>query len=136
MKNKFGSEIWRTTKLGGFGYFIRYCDCPLNCKGKFYLSKDELLMLIKKTDVYLPLKEILWERFIRTVRIPKLSFVVEWRHIEELKKIPLAREDQILALHRSGLTQEQIGSKFGLTRQRICQILTQAKANRGLEKYA
>jgi RNA polymerase sigma factor (sigma-70 family) len=45
------------------------------------------------------------------------------RMLEGLK----ARDKRIVALYASGLTQEEIGAKVGVTKGRICQILSEVK---------
>lgn len=47
------------------------------------------------------------------------------RMLEGLK----ARDKQIVALYASGLTYDEIGEKVGLTKGRICQILSEVKQN-------
>ena len=106
---------WKVT----YGYFLRRCECGKNS----YITQEELLGIYRKTNIPLPLRSILTERLMRKVHVPKLSLIVEWRRLEELKRIPLAREEKITALRRSGLTLAQIGDKFGMTRQRVHQIV-------------
>ena len=47
------------------------------------------------------------------------------RMLEGLK----ARDKRIVALYASGLTYDEIGEKVGLTKGRVCQILSEIKQN-------
>ena len=40
-----------------------------------------------------------------------------------------ARDKRIVALYASGLTYDEIGEKVGLTKGRVCQILSEIKQN-------
>lgn len=118
---EFGYGAHQRGSRAGFGYFIRYCDCHR----KVYLSEEEIWRLLRRTAFPIPVASILWERFVRWLKIPKIEWTVEFRSLEELKRIPLNRDERLRALARSGMSLGEISKYLGgkLTRQRIHQIV-------------